>query len=227
MAVRQGRFSTNAYDTLALGTVRNTIQIYLRPGKTANKTQPRTTTYSLASFYWDNSEPSKMQTNLATNNNCFLLCHALVVRICQSPTTRKMTHQNTPTTKSPLLSRMDGSSNTTTPPSNLWMHLHYFWNAKEGGKGRYSDPNGIGWHHIVSRQSRRSDRSQDPILPWSQQWHSNFRHLEIRSHRAHHLKADIKRASRCCLSNWRGRPSQDAKVDLKLLIVAIIPIYCH
>ena len=57
-----------------------------------------------------------MQTNLATNNNCFLLCHALVVRICQSPTTRTTTHQNTPTPKSPLLSRMDGSSTRRLHP---------------------------------------------------------------------------------------------------------------
>jgi hypothetical protein len=104
--------------------------IYLQPsGKMDNPTQPRTTIFSLASFYNADSEPTKMPTqgtsaksqpcmhdcqkcqtkidrapvcNLTTHQPCLLLCHAFV-QVRHGSATGERTNQNPPHPKSLIL----------------------------------------------------------------------------------------------------------------------------
>ena len=63
MALREGRFSGPAHDSLVQGTIRNTIPMWLRPSRrTIDPTQPRTKMTSLEDFYRGSTDPLETDT---------------------------------------------------------------------------------------------------------------------------------------------------------------------
>ena len=143
--------------------------------------------------------------DFATHHPCLLLCHAFV-RIRQSPTTRKATNRNPSSSESPLLQKR-----STHRPQRLFTRIcrlpqRHLRNAEKRREERHNDPNGIRRHHPLPSPRRRRHRPSDPIVPGINQRHPHLRHLEVRLHRPHHVKANRERVARRRLGNWGRLP---------------------
>ncbi len=175
MALREGRFSSAAHDTLALETIRNTISdiATFKENSWPNPTKDNNLQLSfvIQCQFWAykkmptqrniSKKPSSHATfpklpnkidgapvcNLATHHSCLLPCHVFM-QVPQGSAAGKTTNQNPPPPKSLILQRWTAQKLPQSLPQICQLYQHHIWNAKPGQGNPRSNSYVIKWHHI-------------------------------------------------------------------------------
>jgi hypothetical protein len=225
MALRQGWYLGKAHDTLASGTIKNTISDISSTFQEAGQPNPTKVNDLQLSFILQQQFGAFKNTNPKEKQQ-----KAIPACIITEIAKRKLTELQCATSQLTILAfffAMRSYKYVKVPQQEKCrteiLRLRNLWFFNSGRLVHHDDPNleYSNCLNITFKMQKKDEKNNtttqmasgissshrplDPIVPGSQQRHPNLCHLEIRPRWTYHVQANLERVARCRLGNWGGR----------------------